>query len=45
MKGDEEITAEIEEAAAGLLFMSEADYPLEPLRLEGAEGPEPRTPE
>ena len=41
MKSDEEIMAEIEEAAAGLLFMSEADYPLEPLRLEGAGEPDP----
>jgi Nuclease A inhibitor-like protein len=41
MKSDEEIMAEIEEAAAGLLFMSEADYPLEPLRMEGAGEPDP----
>jgi len=41
MKSDEEIMAEIEEAAAGLLLMSEADYPPEPLRLEGADEPDP----
>ncbi len=41
MKTDEEILAELGRAAGGLLFMSEADYPLEPFRLEGvgADGP------
>ena len=41
MKSDDEILAEIGRAAEGLLFMSEADYPLEPLRLEEAGGEEP----
>jgi hypothetical protein len=35
MKSDEQILAELAGAAEGLLFMSESDYPLEPLRLEG----------
>ena len=41
MKSDEEILAELARAADGLLYMSESDYPLEPLRLEGAGGPTP----
>lgn len=36
MKTDEQVLDEIARAAEGLLFVSEADYPLEPLRLEGA---------
>lgn len=35
MKTDEQVLSELAEAARGLLFMSEADYPFEPLRLEG----------
>lgn len=35
MKTDEQVLGEIAEAARGLLFMSEADYPFEPVRLEG----------
>jgi hypothetical protein len=35
MKSDEQVLGEIAEAARGLLFMSESDYPLEPVRLEG----------
>ena len=41
MKSDEEVLAEIGRAAEGLLFMSEADYPLAPFRLEGSGGEEP----
>ena len=39
MKDDEEILAELRRAAEGLWYMSESDYPLEAVRLEGAEGP------
>jgi len=39
MKSDDEILAEIGRAAEGLLFMSESDYPLGPVRLEGEAGP------
>lgn len=42
MKTDEQVLEEIARAAEGLLFMSEADYPLEPLRLEGAGPPDGR---
>jgi len=38
MKSDEEILSGLAEAAEGLLFMSEADHPLEPFRLETPEG-------
>lgn len=38
MKSDDEVLAEIGRAADGLLYMSEADYPLEPVRLEGEPG-------
>ena len=42
MKTDEQVLREIEEAADGLLLMSESDRPLEPFRLEGGgEGGEP----
>ena len=39
MKSDEEILAELSEATRGLLYMSESDYPFEPLRLEGEPTP------
>jgi hypothetical protein len=39
MKSDEQIMKEIEQAARGLLLMSEADYPFEPLHLEGTDAP------
>lgn len=32
MKTDEQVLAELEQAAAGLLFMSESDYPFEAVR-------------
>lgn len=35
MKTDEQLLEEIGRAADGLLFMSEADYPLETVRVEG----------
>ena len=35
MPSDEELIAELERAAAGLLFMSESDYPFETLKWEG----------
>ena len=41
MKPDEQVLAELAAAAEGLLYMSESDYPLEPLRLEGAGEPTP----
>jgi hypothetical protein len=41
MKLDEEILAELAGAAEGLTYMSESDYPLEALRLEGAGTPTP----
>jgi hypothetical protein len=41
MKSDEQILSELAGAAEGLLYMSESDYPLEPLRLEGSDGPTP----
>jgi hypothetical protein len=41
MKSDEQIMDELARAADGLLYMSESDYPLEPLRLEGAGRPTP----
>lgn len=36
MKGDEQIAWELKRASAGLLFMSEADYPFEVVRWEEA---------
>ena len=39
MKSDEQILSELKRAAEGLFYMSESDYPLEPVRLEGAEEP------
>ena len=42
MKTDEELLAELREAAAGLLFMSESDHPLEVVSWEGGA---PITPE
>jgi hypothetical protein len=39
MRSDEEILAELARAAEGLWYMSESDYPLEPVRLEGPEEP------
>lgn len=35
MKSDEELLLKIEQAAQGLLFMSESDYPLETVYWEG----------
>ena len=35
MKTDEQVFGELAEAARGLLYMSEADHPFEPLRLDG----------
>lgn len=35
MKSDDEILTELARAADGLWYMSESDYPLEPVRLEG----------
>jgi hypothetical protein len=35
VKTDEEILTELARAAEGLWYMSESDYPLEPVRLEG----------
>jgi hypothetical protein len=35
MKTDEQIIEELKKATEGLLFMSEADYPLEPVHLKG----------
>ncbi|HEX8853899.1 MAG TPA: nuclease A inhibitor family protein [Pyrinomonadaceae bacterium] len=37
MQTDEEILRELERATAGLLFMSESDYPFEVFRRAGAE--------
>ncbi|HEU4594594.1 MAG TPA: nuclease A inhibitor family protein [Pyrinomonadaceae bacterium] len=39
MRTDEEILAALARAAEGLWYMSESDYPLEPVRLEGPEEP------
>ena len=39
MRSDEEILAELARAADGLWYMSESDYPLEPVRLEGPDEP------
>ncbi len=39
MKSDEQITAELTHATEGLWYMSESDYPFEPVRLEGMEEP------
>jgi hypothetical protein len=39
VRSDEEILEELARAAEGLWYMSESDYPLEPVRLEGADGP------
>lgn len=39
MKSDEQIMDEIGRAARGLFRMSESDYPVEPFRLAGAQGP------
>lgn len=36
MKTDEQLIEELKKATEGLLFMSEADYPFEIVRLEGA---------
>ena len=41
MKSDEEILTELARAADGLWYMSESDYPLEPVRLEGPGEPSP----
>ena len=38
-RSDEEILAELGRAADGLWYMSESDYPLEPVRLEGPDEP------
>jgi hypothetical protein len=37
MKTDEQILAELKETSAGLLFMSESEYPFEVVRVDGAE--------
>lgn len=39
MKSDEEILKELARAADGLWYLSESDYPLEPVRLEGTSEP------
>jgi hypothetical protein len=39
VKSDEEILKELARAADGLWYLSESDYPLEPLRLEGTDEP------
>jgi hypothetical protein len=39
MRSDEEILAELGRAAEGLWYMSESDYPLEPVRVEGPDEP------
>ncbi len=39
MRSDEEILKELARAADGLWYMSESDYPLEPVRLGGTDGP------
>jgi hypothetical protein len=39
MRSDEEILSELARAAEGLLYMSESDYPLETVRLEGPDEP------
>jgi hypothetical protein len=41
MKSDEEIMSELARAAEGLWYMSESDYPLETVSLEGADEPTP----
>lgn len=41
MKSDEQILSELARAAEGLWYMSESDYPLEPVRLDGADEPGP----
>ncbi|HLM57307.1 MAG TPA: nuclease A inhibitor family protein [Pyrinomonadaceae bacterium] len=41
MKSDEEILAELGRAAEGLLYVSETDSALEPVRVEGEGGGEP----
>ncbi len=39
MRSDEEILAELRRAAEGLWYMSESDYPLEPVRVGGPDEP------
>lgn len=39
MKTDEQILSELKEASAGLLFMSESEYPFEVVRVDKAEEP------
>ncbi len=39
VRSDEEILEELRRAADGLWYMSESDYPLEVVRVEGAEEP------
>ena len=41
VRGDEQILSEVARAAGGLWYMSESDYPLEPVRLEGTDEPGP----
>ena len=41
MKTDEQVLGELERATAGLLFMSEADYPFRTVRLAGPAEPSP----
>ncbi len=41
MRGDEQILSELMRAAGGLSYMSESDYPLDVLRLEGTDDPAP----
>jgi len=39
MRSDDQILSELARAASGLWYMSESDYPLEPVRLEVADDP------
>jgi hypothetical protein len=39
LRSDEEILAELGRAAEGLWYMSESDYPLVPVRVEGPDEP------
>lgn len=41
MRSDEQLLAELREAAAGLSMMSESDYPLEAFRWDAGAGPTP----
>ena len=41
MRSDEEILYELRRASGGLWYMSESDYPLEPVSVEGPDEPGP----